>query len=132
MARRSAAPKSRVPLLHEKQIEAEANSLLAEFGEEFGVLTAPPVPIDEIAESLLGLTLEYKDMKSLFPMADVHGAIWFEQLTIGIDQDLDPYANPSRQGRYHFTLAHEIEAFAIAPSGLHREPSRATPIRRQA
>lgn len=108
MARRSAVPQSQVPFLHEKQIEAEANALLAEFGEEFGALTAPPVPIDEIAESLLGLTLEYKDMKSMFPMADVHGAIWFEQRTIGIDQDLDPDANPSRRGRYHFTLAHEV------------------------
>lgn len=108
MARRSSAPKSEVPILHEKQIEAEAEILLAEFGERFGVVTAPPVPVDEIAELLLELSLEYKDMKSLFPMADVHGAIWFAQQKVGIDKDLDPDANPSRRGRYHFTLAHEV------------------------
>ncbi len=108
MARRSVAPRSEVPFLHEKQIEAEADVLLAEYGERFGAVTAPPVPVDEIAELLLELSLEYKDMKSLFPMADVHGAIWFAQRKIGIDKELDPDANPSRRGRYHFTLAHEV------------------------
>jgi len=97
-----------VPFLHEKQIEREADVLLAEFSERFFAIAKPPVPIDEIVELHLSLVLEIKDMKSLFPFADVHGAIWFERGRIGIDQSLDPATNPNRRGRYHFTLAHEV------------------------
>lgn len=108
MGRRVSAPKSDVPFLHEKQIEREADLLLEEYGLKFSPVSAPPVPVDEIAELHLHLTLEYLDMKSLFPVADVHGAIWFMQSRIGIDQALDPHTHPSRVGRYHFTLAHEV------------------------
>lgn len=108
MGRRSTAPKSNIPFLHEKQIEREANLLLEEYALKFSAVIAPPVPVDSIAELHLQLALEYLDMKSLFPAADVHGAIWFQQSRIGIDQSLDPDANPSRRGRYHFTLAHEV------------------------
>lgn len=108
MARRSVAPRSGVPFLHEKQIERDTDCLLQEFADKFYAVTEPPVPVDEIAELYLQLALEYKDMKGLFPFADVHGAIWFEQGKIGIDKSLDPAVNPSRRGRYHFTLAHEV------------------------
>lgn len=123
MARRSAAPKSDVPYLHEKQIEAEADVLLAKYGEQFGIVTEPPVPVDEIAELLLELSLEYKDMKALFPLADVHGAIWFAQRKIGIDKDLDPDANPSRRGRYHFTLAHEVGHWQLHRQHFLKNPA---------
>ena len=108
MPRRAAAPKADVPFLHAKQIEAEADLLIAEYGERYEVVVASPIPVDELAELHLQLTLEYLDMQSLFPNADVHGAIWFEDGRIGIAQSLDPDSNPNRQGRYHFTLAHEI------------------------
>lgn len=108
MARRSVALRSEVPYLHEKQIEREADVLLQEFSLKFYAVTVPPVPVDDITELHLQLALEYKDMKALFPFADVHGAIWFEQGKIGIDMALDPDVNPSRRGRYHFTLAHEV------------------------
>lgn len=108
MARRSFGPRHEVPYLHEKQIEAEAELLLAEYGERFEPIVHPPVPIDDMIELHLHLALEFKDMKSLFPFADVHGAIWFGLAKIGIDQSLDPLVNPARVGRYHFTLGHEI------------------------
>ncbi|HBJ38777.1 MAG TPA: hypothetical protein DDZ51_29305 [Planctomycetaceae bacterium] len=97
-----------MPFLHESQIEREADLLLQEFGAKFYEVTKPPVPVDEIVELCLQLVLEYKDMKAIFPFADVHGAIWFEQGTIGIEKSLDPHTNPNRLGRYHFTLAHEV------------------------
>lgn len=108
MASQRVTVRGEVPYLHEKQIEREADFLLQEFTAKFYVISQPPVPIDEIAELHLQLALEYKDMKALFPFADVHGAIWFEQGKIGIDKSLDPDVNPSRRGRYHFTLAHEV------------------------
>lgn len=126
MGRRSSAPSAGVPFLHEKQIEREADLLLDEYALKFSPVANPPVPIDSIAELHLQLALEYLDMKSLFPMADVHGAIWFQQARIGIDQNLDPDANPSRRGRYHFTLAHEVGHWR-----LHRQHFVTNPAQRQ-
>lgn len=102
------SPKVAVPYLHEKQIEREANLLLDEYALKFEPILVPPVPVDDIAEVLLNLTLEYLDMKTLFPCGDVHGAIWFQRSCIGIDQKLDPHTHPEKRGRYHFTLAHEV------------------------
>lgn len=108
MPRRSAAPKPDVPYLHPKQIEAEADLLIAEYSERFELNAAPPIPVDELAELHLQLKLEYLDMGSLFPQAEVHGAIWFQEGRVGIDHGLDPDTHPSKRGRYHFTLAHEV------------------------
>lgn len=126
MARRSVAPRTEVPFLHEKQIEDEANVLIAEYGEHYEPIVSPPVPVDEMAEIHLRVTLEYRDMKSLFPFADVHGAIWFSEAKIGIDQILDPQTNPSRLGRYHFTLAHEVGHWR-----LHRQHYLKNPAERR-
>lgn len=125
MGRRSSAPNTGVPYLHEKQIEREADLLLDEYALKFSPVAKPPIPIDSIAELHLQLSLEYLDMKTLFPMADVHGAIWFQQARIGIDQNLDPDANPSRRGRYHFTLAHEVGHWR-----LHRQHFVSNPAQR--
>jgi hypothetical protein len=108
MARRSAAPRPDVPFLHEKQIEQEADLLLAQYAEIIEPVVEPPVPIEELVGTVLQLRHQFLDMKSLFPFADVHGAIWFEEALIGIDSNLNPDAFPRRRGRYHFTLAHEI------------------------
>jgi Zn-dependent peptidase ImmA (M78 family) len=108
MARRNYGPRPEVPFLHEKRIEAEADLLIAEYEEHFESVVAPPVPVDDMVELHLRLALEFRDMKRLFPYADVHGAIWFEQAKIAIDQNLDPLVNSARVGRYHFTLAHEV------------------------
>ncbi|GIW81355.1 MAG: hypothetical protein KatS3mg105_3162 [Gemmatales bacterium] len=94
---------SEVPFLKKEVIEAEALSLLAEYGQA----TAPPVPIDEIVELHLMLTLEIMDLQQIFGVGDVHGAIWFRSQRVGVDQSLDPARYPSKRGRYHFTLAHE-------------------------
>lgn len=97
-----------VPYLNTKQIEQKAIAVLEGFEAKFDRKVAAPTPVGNIAELQLQLTLEIKDMKALFPFADVHGAIWFDEGVIGIDQSLDPDVNPSMLGRYHFTLGHEI------------------------
>ncbi len=107
MRRRVAAVRKDVPYLHQKQIEAEANLVLAEWGQAHGEIAAPPVPIDEILELHLGLTMEFKDMGELFPFGDVLGALWMQERLVGISQTLDPTDHPQKVGRYHFTLAHE-------------------------
>ncbi|TWT40195.1 hypothetical protein KOR42_49370 [Thalassoglobus neptunius] len=122
MPQRPALPRKGIPFLHEKQIAAEANLLNEEYGLNFSPILAPPVPVDEIAELHCGLTLEYLDMASLFPQAEVHGAIWFQERRIGIDHTLDPDTHPAKRGRYHFTLAHELGHWR-----LHRRHYRQHP-----
>lgn len=108
MTTNSSALIREIPFLPEKQIEREAQVLIEAFELKFETKVAAPIPVDEIVELHLQLVLEFKDMKSLFPFADVHGAIWFDEGKIGIDQSLDPDFDPRMLGRYHFTLAHEV------------------------
>lgn len=96
-----------VPYMSRDAIEAEANLLLDEFGDRHRVVAEPPVPIDDIVELHLELTFEIRDLRALFGVGDVHGAIWFRERRIAIDRQLDPVVNPAKRGRYNFTLAHE-------------------------
>ncbi len=96
-----------VPYLSREAIEAEAELLLQEFGERRRVIAEPPVPIDDIVELHMELTFEIRDLRALFGVGDVHGAIWFRERRIAIDRQLDPVLNPAKRGRYNFTLAHE-------------------------
>ena len=93
--------------MKDQEFEDEATLLLAEFGNKHGQVSAPPIPVDEMVELYLGLSLEFLDMQKLFGVEDVHGALWVNEKRVGIDQRLDPGTNPAMLGRYHFTLAHE-------------------------
>lgn len=121
MPRRNAVPGGEVPFLHEKQIEREADLLLAEYAEMIDPVLEPPVPVEELVGTAQ-LRQKFLDLKSLFPYGDVHGAIWFEDALIAIDFTLNPDTSPRRRGRYHFTLAHEIGHWR-----LHRKHFVATP-----
>ena len=107
MAKRSTYSKSKVPYLPPEHIEAEAALLLAEFGNSHGVVTAPPIPVDDIVEVYLRLTVEFKDFQELFKVGEIHGALWVDEKLVGVDVGLDPEEQPAKRGRYHFTLAHE-------------------------
>lgn len=107
MARRVAMPGPKLRFIRDKEFEDEGALLLAEYGSKHGLVTAPPIPVDEIVELYLGLRLEFNDMQKLFGVEDVHGALWVNERRVGIDQRLDPTENPAMLGRYHFTLAHE-------------------------
>lgn len=96
-----------VPYLRKEVIESEAALVLAEYGREHGEIASPPIPVDEIVELHLKLTLEIADLQQILGFGDVHGAIWFRSKRVGIDLCLDPERNPAKRGRYHFTLAHE-------------------------
>jgi len=102
----------KVPYLQEEQIERDAAALLAEFAQTRSVVITPPIPIEDIVEKYLKLGIEFDDMHRLlkYPRSDlgfdpdILGAIWRR---IVIDESLDPEENPSKEGRYRFTLAHE-------------------------
>jgi len=123
-----------VKFLPEAHIERAASGLLGEYAAKFGDIDEPPVPATEIIDCHLGLSLDFKDLCGRFGRPDVLGAIWVEDREVLIDQSLDPYEHPDREGRYHFTMAHEtghwvlhrhqlIEARSAGLFGAKAEPS---------
>lgn len=98
---------SAVPFLPEKRIEQDAEALLGEYMRDRQAGAGPPVPVEELAEVQLELTVEIDDLRAAFQNDDVLGAIWFKDRLIRVDRSLDPHENPRMLGRFRFTLAHE-------------------------
>jgi hypothetical protein len=111
-----------VPYLSENEIENQAALLLAKFNVPRGLGLVAPIPVEDILERQLKLTLDFDDLhgKLGVPMSgtepEVLGALWVESREVFIDQSLDPVASPEKEGRYRFTLGHEIGHWQ-----LHRE-----------
>src|SRR3954451_16614937 len=105
----------KVPYLTEREIENDAELLLAEYADTAGVVVDREVPVAEIATYHLALELGFADLHAQFGIPrqfgespDILGAIWFEKEIIAIDYSLDPERYPSMRGRYRFSVAHEI------------------------
>lgn len=98
----------KIPFLKMDDIEAAAGCLLADYGRKYGLVSSPPVPVEEILEAHLALSLDFDDLPKRLNLPDVLGATWFQNRQIVVDQSLDPTDNPAKEGRYRFTLAHEV------------------------
>jgi hypothetical protein len=98
----------KVKFLKVEDIEAATLCLLAEYGRKFGVVARPPVPVEEILESHLNLHLGFDDLPKMLNASDVLGATWVHDQRVLIDQSLDPSVHAAKEGRYRFTVAHEI------------------------
>ena len=102
-----------VPYLADAMIENDASALLAEYAQARRIISKPPIPIEDIVEKYLKLSLEFDDTHRLFDVPrpidgpDIIGAIFLEEARIVIDESLDPEDHPEKEGRYRFTLAHE-------------------------
>ena len=102
------------------EIEQEAQSLLAWFACSKGWSPAPPVPIEKLI-NYLGLHQEILDLYDFLDVereeeTDLLGALSFRRRTIYVHAGLDPDNHPHLEGRFHFTLSHEIGHWV-----LHRE-----------
>ena len=98
----------KVPYLHREKIERSAQALLAGYEKKFGPVAEMFVPVEEILESHLGLTLDFADLPAQLGYPDVLGATWIKERNVIIDQSLDPDVHPEKEGRYRFTVAHEL------------------------
>ncbi|MBF0155180.1 MAG: ImmA/IrrE family metallo-endopeptidase [Magnetococcales bacterium] len=112
----------RVRFLPKEKIEASARNLLGRYRDRFGLDGDLPVPVEEILESFLGLGLEFGDLRERLGVSDVLGATWVKERRVIIDQSLDPTEDPRKEGRYRFTIAHELGHWE-----LHRHPYEAVP-----
>ena len=114
----------------EAHIERAAMELLAAYGKKYGEVTEPPIPVDEILECQLNLSLRFKDLAQHYGRNDMLGATWIDKKIVVIDQSLEPDDNPKMRGRYRFTVAHEVGHWV-----LHREQllaARSAPLLNQA
>jgi Zn-dependent peptidase ImmA (M78 family) len=94
--------------LHESRIETAAYSILGAYNQKFSVKLEPPIQVDEIVESYLGLDFEISNLRDTLGTSDVLGATFIKHKKIVIDQSLDPSNDVKETGRYRFTVAHEI------------------------
>jgi hypothetical protein len=97
----------KVAYLTTSQIENDTRLLLAEYEQQFGRITRPPVDVEGIIESLFQLDLRFADLRSSLGQ-DVLGATWIDEREVRVDETLDPTLDPKKEGRYRFTLGHEI------------------------
>jgi hypothetical protein len=98
---------SPVQHLSHQKIWFYALELLLGFQLQYGRIESPPVPLDEIL-NFLGLELEFDDIAVRFERPGHLGFISPETRQIFIDQSLDPFEHPDREGRLNYTIAHEI------------------------
>jgi Zn-dependent peptidase ImmA (M78 family) len=91
-----------VPFLADAQIESAATELLRKYAKWKGTPPRPPIPVDDIVEGLLKLSLSIGDLRARLGKDDVLGATWLEDGHVMIDASLE-----GNEGRFSFTLAHE-------------------------
>ena len=98
----------KVAFLSEEAIEAESEALLAAYGRQHGQVLKPPIPVEDILEIHLDLSLDFDDLRSVLGVEDVIGALWIDKREVYIDESLEPTYSPELKGRFHFSLAHEV------------------------
>lgn len=102
---------------HELQyIETLAVSQLEEFYSLRPDEPRVPTPVENLLELHLGLGLLYMDLKSTLENDSILGALNVPGGEVWIDHSLDPETHPELEGRYRFTIAHEIAHWC-----LHRQ-----------
>jgi len=112
----------KVPFLQTGEIERKADVLLGRFWQAHDVPLSLPIPIEDILERHLQLSLGFDDLHERFNVPqtgeapDVLGALFVQEQEVLINEVLDPDVDPSREGRFRFTVSHEIGHWQ-----LHRE-----------
>jgi hypothetical protein len=101
-----------------KRIERAAQRLLAAFVGARGGVPCLPVPVESILEHHLGLTLAFERLSERLGREDVLGATFVEAREVSIDESLDPEMYPEAEGRYRFTVAHEIGHWVLHAPAL--------------
>lgn len=100
-----------VPYIPQQELEELANALLREYAHTVEPISAPPVPVEEIADFLLELNIEWLDIDDSDDepiLAFLHPA----SKTIRLNERRLPYFE-EHPGTYQYTLAHEIAHYQL-------------------
>lgn len=121
----------KVAYMPDEAIEKDAEALIAEYSHARQLTIKLPIPVDDIVEKHLKLGIEFDDMHRLFgvPRAgfgdpDIVGAMFFDEKRIVIDESLDPDADPAKEGRYRYTLAHEAGHWRLHRGLIGKDPAQ--------
>lgn len=98
----------KVPFREKDNIEREAEILISSYERKYGAVDSLHTPIDLITEHHLRLTIDVQELD-----ADVFGCIDIHNKAISINQSLDPYNYRNMEGRYNFTLGHEVGHYVL-------------------
>lgn len=94
--------------LSPEHIENEAINLFDDYCRHVDQEYQPPIPVDAIFESYLGFSLEFFDLQKKHGSTKVLAETHILSKRVIVDLTLDPEEHPENEGRYNFTLAHEI------------------------
>ena len=95
----------RVPWMTKEEIAGRAHGLLTRYEAAIGHSVRPPIPVEDVIERFLGLSLSYEDLDSKLGMDDVLGATYLDRKGISINEKL---LRDRNEGRLIFTCAHEV------------------------
>ena len=102
-----------VPWMPKKRIAAAAAGVIETYQSRHKQPVNPPVPIEDIIERGLNVSLSYSDLKKKLDLDDVLGATFVDRKVICVDESL---LRDRLEGRLCFTFAHEAGHWV-----LHRE-----------
>ena len=97
----------KVPFLTRSEIESKALRLIYEYGQKLETITGPPIPVAEIIDCHFDISLKHDDLNRGKQGKTVLGSLNIEKNSLVVEESLDPYVFPHKEGRYRFTLAHE-------------------------
>jgi Zn-dependent peptidase ImmA (M78 family) len=103
----------KVPWISKQKIALKGMDVMESFQAAAGYTVKPPVPVEDIIERSLGLSLFYEDLEKVLGSDDVLGATYVESRVICINERLFEH---SSEGRLVFTCAHEAGHWV-----LHRQ-----------
>jgi hypothetical protein len=102
----------KVPWISKQRIAEKANQLIEGFQAMAGYTVRPPIPVEDIVERYLNLTLIYDDLQKILGK-NILGATYVESRTICVNERL---FEDGSEGRLVFTCAHEVGHWV-----LHRQ-----------
>jgi len=109
-----------VPYRSDEAIERAATALLTEFATSYRYRIEPPIPLDDIV-SFLGLRIDFDNLENKFGFKDAHGALWVSRREIYIDESIVPEDFPNMEGRFNFSVGHEIGHWSLHRPQLEQE-----------
>jgi hypothetical protein len=116
-----------VRFLEPEEIESAVAEVLRNFSKATGREIAAPVPVEDILEKQMKVTLEIADLVSLLGMSDVLGAAWFDEGVVRVDKRI-----LDQEGRYCFTIGHELGHWVLHRPQLEAEKIAPTLFRARA
>ena len=106
----------RPKFLTSQEIEGAAVRVLGAYRRQSQQPLVPALPMEEIIAMQASLDFRFVVMRERFASDEILGALNVIERIIYVDESLDPDMHPEKEGRYRFTIAHELGHWV-----LHRQ-----------